>query len=461
MVSATMLCKKILNVKGLKVENCTFREDTAGVQHLDLEVRPTRHAECRCPICHRKCPKDGLSVRENREWRSLDFGAIPVHLKSSTQRIKCPVHGSVVADIPWAYPGSRFTKDFDLTVGWLAVYLPKSAVAEYMRIDWETVGRCVSRTLKDIEPDRSRRLTGLVRIGIDETSYKKGHKYITVVVNHDTNTVVWAAPGHGKKIMDRFFQGLTETQRSSIQVVTGNGAKWITSAVEEYCPNCDRCVDPFHVVEWAMEAVDEVRREVWREAYNEVKLLESSAARGPGRPKLDDSSSARLTAAKQKASELKRSSYALGKAPEHLTDNQKIQLEMISQKNPRLYRAYRIKENLRLLLKMDDAEAAAKELKSWLWWASHSRIPVICNLARKIRRHQQHILNTIRLGLSNARIEAINNKIKLIIRKAYGFRNIDHMIDLIYLICSDLNLPLPNRKIKDLQVSLPTASDRV
>ena len=99
----------------------------------------------------------------------------------------------LVADIPWAYPGTGFTKVFDLKVGWLAVYLPRSTVSEYMRIDWETVGRCVHRTLNDIEPERSRRLDGLVNIGIDETSYKKGHKYITVIVNHDTNTVVWAA----------------------------------------------------------------------------------------------------------------------------------------------------------------------------------------------------------------------------------------------------------------------------
>ena len=446
MASATMLCKKILNVKGVKVENCTLRKDEFGVQHLDLDVRPTKHAECRCPVCHRKCPKEGFSVRKGREWRGLDFGSFPVHLKGYTQRIKCPEHGSVVADVPWAYPGSRFTKDFDLTVGWLAVYLPKSAVAEYMRIDWATVGRCVSRTLQEIEPDRRCRLDGLVRIGIDETSYKKGHKYITVVVNHDTNTVVWAAPNHGKMVMDRFFQGLTEEQRSSIQVVTGDGAKWITSAVEEYCPNSVRCVDPFHVVQWATEAVDEVRRAVWREIYNKAKSLEADVDRGPGRPKQDDEASAMLTAAKNEASELKRSAYALGKAPEHLTDNQRVQLEMIAQKNPVLYRAYKIKENLRLLLKLDDVDEAAEALKSWLWWASHSRIPAICELARKVRRHKQHILNAIRFKMSNARIEATNNKIKLIIRKAYGFRNIDNMIDLIYLVCSDLKLPLPNRK---------------
>lgn len=446
MASANTLCKKILNVKGIVVEGCDYYVDLDGVQRLDIQVRPTRWAECRCPECGRKRPKDGLSVRKDRTWRSLDFGAVVVNLKGCTQRIKCPVHGSIVADVPWAYPGSRFTKAFDLTVGWLAVYLSKSAIAEYMRIDWETVGHCVSRTLHEVEPDRNRRLNGLVRIGIDETSYKKGHKYITIILNHDTNTVVWAAPGHGKAVLDRFFRGLTEEQRSSIRVVTGDGAKWITASIEEYCPNCDRCVDPFHVVEWATTAVDDVRREVWREAYNTYKQLEEDLPRSPGRPRLGDEASAMLSAAKQKAAEIKRSSYTLGKAPEHLTDNQRIRLEMIAQQNPRLYRAYRIKESLRLLLKLDDVDVAAKELKSWLWWASHSRIPAICDLARKIRRHQKHILNAIHLGMSNARIEATNNKIKLIIRTAYGFRNIDNMIDLIYLVCSDLDLPLPNRK---------------
>lgn len=446
MASTNTVFKKILNVKGVVVEKSTFYNDAYGVTHLDLQVRPTKQEECRCPECGRRRPKDGLSVRQDRSWRSLDFGSVLVHLKGYTQRIKCPEHGSIVANVPWAYPGSRFTKEFDITVGWLAVFLSKSAVSEYMRIDWETVGRCVSRTLKEIEPDRSRRLNDLVRIGIDETSYKKGHKYITVILNHDTNTVVWAAPGHGKAVLDKFFRGLSEEQRRSIRVVTGDGARWITSAIEEYCPNCDRCVDPFHVVQWATEAVDEVRREVWREAYNEFKQLEEALPRCPGRPRPDDEASAILSAAKQKATEIKRSAYALGKAPENLADNQKIRLEMIAQQNPRLYRAYKIKESLRLLLKLNDADEAAAALKSWLWWASHSRIPAICDLACKIRRHQTHILNAVRLDISNARIEATNNKIKLIIRKAYGFRNIDNMLDLVYLVCSDLKIPLPNRK---------------
>ena len=356
-----------------------------------------------------------------------------MEVKYRTHRIECPVHSVLVADVPWAYPCSGFTKDFDLTVGWLATYLPRSTVSEYMRIDWETVGRCVHRTLNDIEPERSRRLDNLINIGIDETSYKKGHKYITVIVNHDTNTVVWAAQGHGKGVLTQFYRQLTPQQLSSIKVVTGDGAKWITECVNEFIPDCERCVNPFHVVEWAMEALDEVRREVWREAYSEAVQLAKKHPRGKGRPK---------------AEEIKNSTYALGKAPEHLTENQQSKVAMIAENNKRLYRAYRMKEMLRLLLKFKDVDEAAVELKRWLWWASHSRIKAFKELYLKIKRHREHILNAIRLGMSNARIEATNNKIKLIVRKAYGFRNIQNMLDMMYLVCSDLKVPLPNRKPK-------------
>ena len=431
MASANTLCKKLLNVKTAVVESHNFYFDQNGVQHLRIKAHPNKWHQCRCPFCGRKCPKDGLSVKQRRLWRGLDFGSILVEIESDTQRIKCPEHGSIVADVPWAYPGSRFTKDFDLTVGWLAVYLPRAAVSEYMRIDWKTVGRCVSRTLREIEPERIVRLNNLVYIGIDETSYKKGHKYITVVLNHETNTVVWAAPGHGKKVLEQFYRLLTPEQLASIKVVTGDGARWITDCVNEFTPNCERCVDPFHVVEWAMDALDEVRREVWREAYTEAKQLRKESPVMRGRPKANDAGVQTVRQAKAKADQIKGSTYALGKAPENLTESQQIRLEMIQKENPRLYRAYRIKESLRLILKMQSVDEAASELEHWLWWASHSRIPAIHGLYAKVKRHKEHILNAIRLGLSNARIEAANNKIKLIIRKAYGFRNIDNLLDIL------------------------------
>lgn len=446
MVSANTLCKKLLNVKDAVVEKSEFYTDPDGLNHIRIHARPNRWHEDDCPFCHRRCQRYDQKSDKPRSWRGLDWGATLVDIVGWTHRINCPEHGVVTAAIPWAYPGSGFTRDFDLTVGWLAVYLPRSVVSEYMRIDWETVGRCVHRTLNEIEPERSRRLDNLVNIGIDETSYKKGHKYITVIVNHDTNSVVWASQGHGKTVLESFYRQLSPEQLGSIKVVTGDGAKWITECVNEFTPDCERCVDQFHVVQWAMEALDEVRREIWGEAYAEVKRLKKENPRSPGRPKADDPVSAEIKAATKKAEEIKNSAYALGKAPEHLTEKQELRVQMIAENNDRLYRAYRMKEMLRLLLKIKDVEEAEVELKRWLWWASHSRIPAFKELYAKIKRHKEHILNAIRLGMSNARIEATNNKIKLIVRKAYGFRNIQNMLDMVYLVCSDLRVPLPNRK---------------
>jgi transposase len=139
-----------------------------------------------CPHCGKIYPGYDHATSVPKLWRGLDWGGILVEIEAYTHRIECPDHGIVTAMVPWEYPGSGFTKEFDLTVAWLATYLPRSTVSYYMRIDWATVGRCISRTLHDIEPERSRRLSDLVNIGVDETSYKKGHKYITVIVNHDT-----------------------------------------------------------------------------------------------------------------------------------------------------------------------------------------------------------------------------------------------------------------------------------
>ena len=447
MVSANTLCKSVLNVKNTVIENCNFYSDEDGVKHIRIKARPNKWHENDCPFCHKSCPVYDQHSRKPTTWRGLDWGGVLVEVEYQTHRIICPEHGVYVAEVPWAYPGSRFTKDFDLTVAWFASYLPRSTTSYFMRVDWETVGRCVNRALHDLEPERSRRLDGLVNIGIDETSYKKGHKYITVIVNHDTNTVVWASEGHGKSVLEKFYRQLSPEQLSSIKVVTGDGARWITECVNEYTPECARCVDSFHVVEWAMTALDEIRKDIWHDAYSEYKQVKKDNPRGKGRPKKNDPELAIVKAAKAKADEIKGAAYALGKAPEHLTERQQLRVNIIASQNPRLYRAYLLKEQLRLLLKLTDVAEAEDELKRWLWKASHSRIPAFKELYLKIKRHEAHILNTIRYGVSNARIEATNNKIKLIIRKAYGFRNIQNMLDMVYLVCSDIRIPLPNRKL--------------
>ena len=293
----------------LLIENFNLYSDEDGVKHIRIKARPNKWHENDCPFCHKSCPAYDKHSSRPTTWRGLDWGGILVEVEYQTHRIICLEHGVYVAEVPWAYPGSRFTKDFDLTVAWFASYLPRSTTSYFMRVDWETVGRCVNRALHDLEPEHSRRLDSLVNIGIDETSYKKGHKYITVIVNHDTNTVVWASEDHGKSVLEKFYKQLTPEQLSSIKVVTSDGAKWITECVNEYTPDCARCVDSFHVVEWAMTALDEVRKDIWHDACSEYKQVKKDNPCGKGRPKKDDPELAIVKAAK--ADEIKGSAYMI------------------------------------------------------------------------------------------------------------------------------------------------------
>jgi len=128
----------------------------------------------------------------------------------------------------------------------------------------------------------------------------------------------------------------------------------------------------------------------------------------------------------------------------HSLRMQDAQLELIVKSDPRLYRAYLLKEKLRLAFKLP-IDKAKEEIESWIKWAQHCRLPEFVELQRKIRRHLDAILAAIGNGMSNARIEAVNNKIKVTIRMGYGFRNLDNMIALLMLRCSKLDVALPGR----------------
>lgn len=395
-----------------------------------LRVHPSRIAAWRCPICGRKAKKYD-SGRGVRRWRSVDLGGQKVFVEAETPRVCCKKHGVLVAAVPWARHDSGFTRNFEETTCWLSVYSSQSVVSQFMRIDWHSVGRISGRIYKELEAAAPSQFDGLVNIGIDETSYKKGHKYITVVVNHDSNSVVWCAEGYGKNVLKRFFEQLTLVQRASIRCVTADGARWIASCIKEYCPNAERCIDPFHVVSWATEVLDKERRKAWIEAEHEVRQK-----RGRGRPMKEE------TVLKKELR--KDTKYPLLKNPENLTERQQAQLELIAISNPRLYRAYRLKEGLRLALKLD-GDHIGDALIEWMAWAQRCRIPAFVELRAKIKRHFDAIVATAKYKLSNARIEATNNKIKLTIKMAYGFRNTDNLLSWVMLRCSAVHPKLPGR----------------
>ena len=432
------ILKTLLNFKGATVDKADFQENHLGEIELVVHVHPTRKHRWRCPYCGRKCNVYDY-LRDETYWRGMDFGPTAVRIGAKVPRVICPEHGVHTAEVPWAKHDSGFTLDFAFSVTWLLkAHVSRTLIAERFRIDWKTVGRLAKLVWHELEPDPTKRFDNLKFIGIDETSYTKGHNYITVVVNHETNTIVWVGKGHGREVLNQFFKLLTPEQRASIEAVSGDGAKWITGSVEEYCPNATRCLDPFHVVEWANDALDSMRVDAWRRARETLLGMIKEAKRKKYERESDE-----IKEMRKHVDEIKHSKYALGKNPENLTKSQQERLTMIQSEDPLVARGHALKESLRQVFKLHDPDLAEEYLDKWISKAQHCRIPAFVELQRKIRRNRDYILNTVKLGLSNARIEATNNKIKLIIRIAYGFRNIDTLISFVMLFCSSIKIPWP------------------
>ena len=235
----------------------------------------------------------------------------------------------------------------------------------------------------------------------------------------------------------QFFELLTPDQRASIRCVSADGAGWIAACIQKYCPNAERCADPFHVVSWATEALDKERRKAWAEAHQVAK---ESPKRSKGRPAKGETANTE----KKQATSVKNLRYVLLKNPENLSENQQAQLKFLTEANPRLYRAYLLKEASRLALKAG-ADEISEALTMWMAWAQRCRIPGFRELRLKIKRNFESIVAAAKHNLSNARMEATNNKIKLVIRVAFGFRNEENMISMVMLTCSDVRPRLSGR----------------
>jgi len=261
------IIKRILKVKNIVIERAYF-EEINDEEMFIIQARPFAKVLNRCPHCGRRSQ---IYDKHNRirRWRSLDFGACRVYIDAITPRINCSEHGVVVARVPWARHDSEYTLDFETAVTWMSLHASIKDVSEFYRIKWDTVVSIIRRVQESLEQNKPSRFDGLEAIGIDETSYKKGHKYMTVVVNHETGHLIWAHKGHGKEVLNKFFDVMTEEQRASIKYVTADGASWIAECVKHHCPQAVRCIDPFHVVMWATTALDEVRKATVKEAIRQ------------------------------------------------------------------------------------------------------------------------------------------------------------------------------------------------
>jgi transposase len=404
--------RKLFGLRRAVVEDVGLEEDGS----LVLAVRPAARERDRCPHCRRRCP--GYDWGEGRRrWRALDLGTTFAYLEAEAPRISCKRHGVLVAAVPWARHDSNFTRSFEDQVSWLAVQTSKTAVSQLMRIAWRTVGWICERVMAE-ETAKRDLFAGLKRIGVDEISIRKGQRYLTVVVDHDSGRLVWAAPGRDRKTVEKFLDQLGKERCQQIKLVSCDMASWITGPLSERCPNASVCYDPFHLVQLATDALDEIRREVWNEARRQGQ--------------------------QQLARELKGARFALWKNPENLTARQQLKLARIQHLNQRLYRAYLLSQQLREIYRVGLADAIAL-LDAWLAWARRCRLEPFVKLAKTITQQRPGIEAAIRHGLSNARVEQINTQLRLITRRAFGFHSPHAAIALAMLALSGICPPLPSR----------------
>ena len=558
MASPLTILKNVLNFKHSRMHVSGWEEreetihrygETYQQKQICVHARPYKRIQGRCPICGEKCPGYDTKYSTESTWRAPNLNGVPVYICYQPKRINCPEHGVKTEYIPWADGDSRFTEDFHNEVAWMTCQMSRSAIALYENINWRTVGNCIKAAHDCLEPDVTARMHGLRRICVDETAYRKGFSYITVVYDMNRNRVVWIHEGNGLEVFRLFCEALTPEERANIEIIAGDGAQWIDTCKKLYFPNAIRCIDFFHVVEWTNEKLDKVRVAAARKASNEfehmkkefqeaeaeaVKAAEAAEAqrraaeaelaampkRGrPSRRKLEllaflvsFSETGRLMTTKEqlqsaeaelaampkrgrpsrrklellafladpenyllpdrhapvkkdrhkrnqlsreqqavldqladKAKAIKGAKHALGHNPENCSEYQADKIKLIENSYPDLYRAYQLKESLRLILHMKDAEQAAIELEQWLVDAAGSGLKPMEELSEKIGRHKENILNSIRCQANSAKSESVNSTIKVLIKVARGFRKIENLIALIYLKCSDLVIPLHNR----------------
>ena len=382
-----------------------------------ISVRPRYSQRDRCPHCRRRCP--GYDQGEGRRrWRALDLATTVCFLEADAPRVACKQHGVVVAAVPWARHDAGFTRSFDDQAAWLAVNTSKSAICQLMRIAWRTVGRICERVTAEAKRGRDM-FANLTELGFDEISIRKGQKYLTVVVDHHTGRLVWAAFGRDRKTVEKFLDLLGEERCQQIKLVSCDDAEWITRPIAERCPDAVICLDPWHIVKAATDALDEVRREVWNEA--------------------------RRSGNKQLAKDLKGARFALWKKPENLTERQQHKLAFIQKLNAPIYRAYLLKEQLRQIYHADSIEDALALLDGWLKWARRCRLEPFVKLARRITQQRSRVEAALHHSLSNARVEQVNTQIRLIIRRGFGYHSPDAVIALAMLTLGGLCPPLPGR----------------
>jgi transposase len=361
-------------------------EEGEVIVHLELDPDYT----LTCSLCGKAAP--GYDTRRRR-WRHLDTCQYRTVLVADVPRVECEEHGVHQIDVPWSERGARFTALFEaLAIDWMKE-ASLSAVRRLLGISWDEAAgiqeRAVRRGLE------CREAVSPKRIGVDETSFQKGHEYVTVVSNQETGKVLYVTDDRDRGSLDGFYSGLSEEQRDKIESVSMDMWTPYIASTQEYVPGAEEKIafDKFHVAKHLGNAVDKVRR-------REHKALVA-----------------------QGCDDLKGTRYLWLRKTENLSPQRWADLKALRRRTLKTAEAWAVKEMAMSLWGYKTRTWARKAWKQCIQWAKLTGLGPVISVARMLERHLEGVLNVIVLKATNALAEGINSRIQRIKRMACGFRN--------------------------------------
>lgn len=393
----------------LKAHTVVRVEEDEGAVQLVVHLDRLGHRRLRCGACGLEAPRAAPTRRPARRWRDLAMREHVVELVYAPYRVWCRRCGLRVERVPWADPWQRVTHALARAVATLARVLDWTSVATHFRLNWKTVAATVEGAV--LWGLAHRRWAPLHVLGLDEVSRRKGQQYLTIAYDLSRGRVIWVGRDRTTATMARFFAWLGPRRARAIHTVCCDMWAVYIDAIRTHLPAATIVFDRFHLSQHLSRAVDDVRRETWR--------------RMAGREK----------------AEFKRTRFLWLTNPENLQRAERTRLSALLRLNSPIVKAYLLKEDLRRFWDYRSTAWAAGHLRQWLWRASHSRLGPFQKLARMLRTHLAGVLAWTRIRVTNGALEGMNNKVKVISHRAYGFQTSWAYIANIYHGCAGLPLP--------------------
>ncbi len=410
-----MQVKTLLNrthkVKGFVYEEVRFSD--SDPMRIEVTIRPRRGSRPYCSGCGQRGKM--YDQRAPRSFSFVPLWAMAVSLAYAPRRVNCRRCGVKIELLPWADGKKRITNAHALFLARWARRLSWREVASVFNTSWDAVFRSVAWVVE--YGLKHRELDNITAIGVDEIQFHKGHRYLTLVyqINKSCRRLLWIGQARTSETFLRFFRMMGKQRTAGIRFVCSDMWQPYLLVIREQIPDATHILDRFHIVSRLSKAVDKVRwaeaRELARKGYEPV---------------------------------LKHSRWCLLKHPENLTEKQNAKLSDLMQYKLKSIRAYLLKDSFQALWEYKSPYWAGRFLTAWINRAMRSRLDPIKKVAQSMRAHEELILNWFAANkeYSSGIVEGLNNKVKLTIRKAYGFRKLKAAEIALYHVLGRLPEPI-------------------